>query len=86
MLSLSYDGAITHVAFHRLMSDYEVNLINDNIQEFYVHFIGPSESASFISFPVVYSGLTMVLCYSTVRRRSMEDSCGVTRSIPFQVT
>lgn len=28
------------------MSDYEVNLVNDNMQEFYVRFYGPAESAS----------------------------------------
>lgn len=28
------------------MSDYEVNLVNDNMQEFYVRFYGPSESES----------------------------------------
>ena len=27
-----------------LMSDYEVTLINDNMQEFYVRFRGPSDS------------------------------------------
>jgi len=27
------------------MSDFEVNLVNDNMQEFYVHFYGPTESA-----------------------------------------
>lgn len=38
---------------HRLMSDYEVNLVNDNIQEFYVRFYGPTESASSpSSFPL----------------------------------
>ena len=26
------------------MSDYEVNLVNDNMQEFYVKFKGPAES------------------------------------------
>lgn len=26
------------------MSDYEVNLVNDNMQEFYVRFYGPAES------------------------------------------
>lgn len=26
------------------MSDYEVNLVNDSMQEFYVRFYGPSES------------------------------------------
>lgn len=28
----------------RLMSDYEVTLVNDNMQEFYVRFYGPAES------------------------------------------
>lgn len=28
------------------MSDYEVTLVNDNIQEFYVRFHGPEESTS----------------------------------------
>ncbi|KAF8592333.1 hypothetical protein K439DRAFT_1625731 [Ramaria rubella] len=27
-----------------LMSDYEVNLVNDNMQEFYVRFYGPAET------------------------------------------
>lgn len=31
---------------NRLMSDYEVNLVNDNMQEFYVRFYGPAESES----------------------------------------
>lgn len=30
----------------RLMSDYEVTLVNDNMQEFYVRFHGPVESES----------------------------------------
>lgn len=29
-----------------LMSDYEVTLVNDNMQEFYVRFKGPEESRS----------------------------------------
>ena len=29
-----------------MMSDYEVTLVNDNMQEFYVIFKGPSESKS----------------------------------------
>ena len=28
----------------RLMSDYEVSLVDDNMQEFYVRFFGPPES------------------------------------------
>lgn len=30
--------------FFSLMSDYEVTLVNDNMQEFYVRFHGPSDS------------------------------------------
>lgn len=29
-----------------LMSDYEVTLVNDNMQEFYVRFKGPEDSKS----------------------------------------
>jgi len=31
------------------MSDYEVTLVNDNMQEFYVRFKGPEESMSYLS-------------------------------------
>jgi ubiquitin-conjugating enzyme E2 H len=30
------------------MSDYEVTLVNDSMQEFYVRFYGPEESKPFI--------------------------------------
>jgi ubiquitin-conjugating enzyme E2 H len=30
----------------RLMSDYDVNLVNDSMSEFFVKFHGPSESES----------------------------------------
>jgi hypothetical protein len=36
----------------RLMSDYDVTLVNDSMQEFYVWFYGPSESAQFLSHPI----------------------------------
>lgn len=29
------------------MSDYEVTLVNDNMQEFYVRFQGPSDSKAY---------------------------------------
>ena len=32
----------------RLMSDYEVSLVNDSMQEFYVRFYGPDESAPYL--------------------------------------
>jgi ubiquitin-conjugating enzyme E2 H len=38
----------------RLMSDYEVTLVNDSMQEFYVWFYGPSESVHSLSrFPLI---------------------------------
>ena len=37
----------------RLMSDYEVNLVNDSMQEFFVRFYGPKESTSTTSVPSV---------------------------------
>jgi hypothetical protein len=48
---------------YRLMSDYEVNLVNDNMQEFYVRFYGPAESM-FLSkeclrFLILRSGSTI---------------------------
>lgn len=33
-----------NVYLFSLMSDYEVTLVNDNMQEFYVRFHGPSDS------------------------------------------
>jgi len=66
----------------RLMSDYEVSLVNDSMQEFYVRFHGPEESEYQSS--TTLTELTRV--NSTVRQRSMEDSCRATWSIPIQVT
>lgn len=34
---------------YSLMSDYEVTLVNDNMQEFYVRFLGPAESAQYFN-------------------------------------
>lgn len=34
------------------MSDYEVTLVNDNMQEFYVRFKGPEESTH-STFPLI---------------------------------
>ena len=41
---------ITGTMICRLMSDYEVTLVNDNMQEFYVRFYGPDESARKLPF------------------------------------
>lgn len=49
-LSLVANATLGHA---RLMSDYEVNLVNDSMQEFFVRFYGPKESASTTSVPPV---------------------------------
>lgn len=43
------NAALTAISLPRmlsLMSDYEITLINDSMQEFYVRFHGPDESKS----------------------------------------
>ncbi len=64
------------------MSDYEVTLVNDNMQEFYVRFHGPEECMfyfnrfrfSFYScFLYTYTSVTLYL--STFCRWCMESSC-----------
>lgn len=54
-----------------LMSDYEVTLVNDNMQEFYVRFKGPEESEQHNSYKTSVQQLTN--CNSTLSRRSLED-------------
>lgn len=54
----------------RLMSDYEVTLVNDNMQEFYVRFSGPDESAYRVA-----STVTLWLTYVAMQRRS-RAGCG----------
>lgn len=44
MRPTSTDGRIETDVMKLLMSDYEVTLVNDNMQEFYVRFHGPSET------------------------------------------
>lgn len=64
-----------------MMSDYEVTLVNDNMQEFYVIFKGPGESEQSVA-----STLNTVsdIC-STICRRKMESSRRITRPISLQV-
>lgn len=54
----------------RLMSDYKVELINDNMQEFLVEFHGPEDS----NFNNIYSMSTLI---SPIPGWSMDSSCGV---------
>ena len=51
------------------MSDYEVGLVNDNMQEFHVKFNGPEDSIYFY------------FIISPFYRWSVEDPCRVTRTI-----
>lgn len=48
------------------MSDYEVSLVNDSMQEFFVRFYGPKESASFLVFLDHRAGCTDQVCWSYV--------------------
>jgi len=50
----------------RLMSDYEVNLVNDSMQEFFVRFYGPKESASTLVFLDHRPGCTDQVSWSCV--------------------
>ena len=70
------------------MSDYEVNLVNDSMQEFYVKFYGPTESkpSSPIASGTQVASLTRDRPTSTVRWRSVEDSRRAARSVSVQVT
>lgn len=52
-----------------LMSDYEVTLVNDNMQEFYVRFKGPEESKS----RERKRRVALLMDASTFRWRSLED-------------
>lgn len=53
------------------MSNYEVNLVNDNMQEFHVKFHGPSDSITFIVMLYIISNNQL----SPFPRRIMENSC-----------
>jgi phosphoserine phosphatase len=63
-----------------LMSDFEVTLINDNMQEFYVRFLGPIDSNNHLTFRYVIGDLSSFFGWC------LENSCGVTRSVSFQIS
>ena len=77
-----------------MMSDYEVTLVNDNMQEFYVIFKGPAESKS-IAFHTFYCAptprdegiwsLTWLSSNSAILRRQMESPRRITRPISLQL-
>ena len=67
-----------------LMSDYEVTLVNDNMQEFYVRFKGPEESASIPQDVQFADEVYLTTFHSTIRWRPMEDPRRTARPIPLQ--
>ena len=64
------------------MSDYEVNLVNDNMQEFHVRFYGPTESKCHV---LAMPSPPHRLINSAIRRGGLEDTCRASRPIPLQV-
>lgn len=47
MLTITYDDRLrifVCLELHRLMSDFDVTLVNDSMNEFYLKFKGPAES------------------------------------------
>jgi hypothetical protein len=68
------------------MSDYEVSLVNDSMQEFYVRFYGPAESTLLVLSHPPYVLTVLALASSTVCWGSVEDPCRTSRSISIQVT
>lgn len=80
-----------NTTFFRMMSDYEVSLVNDNMQEFYVRFYGPAESRhSFLATTFIFGPICadtrLFNPISSLCRGCVEDSCWTSRSIPFQIT
>jgi hypothetical protein len=76
-----------------MMSDYEVTLVNDNMQEFYVIFKGPQESKripSILLYPTDLRrkswSLTSGLSNSTICRWQMESPRRAPGRVPLQVT
>ncbi len=56
----------------RLMSNYDVSLVNDNMQEFNIKFHGPSDSKTLI---INNSRHLNSSIYSTISRWDLEGSC-----------
>lgn len=67
------------------MSDYEVTLVNDCMQEFYVHFYGPAESES-DQYPVVSHLANITSHRSTLCWRRVENPRRIARPVPLQIT
>jgi hypothetical protein len=61
------------------MSDYQVTLVNNKMNEFFIKFYGPAESAL-----TVVACWTLTRCDSAVRKGSMEDSRRAPGTVPLQ--
>lgn len=66
------------------MSDYEVTLVNDNMQEFYVRFKGPEESEQCHLYKTCIQPL--INYTSTLPRWTLENPRRTPRSVPVQIT
>jgi hypothetical protein len=63
---LPHPDALPNTSMCRLMSDHEVTLVNDSMQEFFVRFHGPAESelcTSPVVDPVLSHRLIDMLCH-----------------------
>jgi hypothetical protein len=70
------------------MSDYEVTLVNDCMQEFYVRFYGPAESMLTSRAHTIPNFGPNAFCFSvisTICRRRVENPRRAARSVPFQI-
>ena len=63
------------VLMPRLMSDYEVTLVNNKMSEFFVTFHGPVESTSDLSLITPLRSPQLVPTRSTIRKGDVEDTC-----------
>ena len=73
-----------------MMSDWKVDLVNDNISELNVEFKGPPDSEyQAIQYLPKAPHQTMDLCpsmYRSILRGSLEGACGAARGLSIQVT
>lgn len=66
---LPFSLLLIHHRPHRIMSQYDVQLINENMHEFYIKFEGPSES-TYSATPYI----PLLNSHSPLQRRCLESS------------
>ncbi len=67
------------------MSDYEVSLVNDNMQEFYVRFHGPAESMRHLVRLSMRHVYAYAAIHSALRQRGVEDPRRAPGPVPVQI-